>query len=483
MRARTLGLFLGASLWAVACSDDLLPDDPGGGASDDGGGASSGGGSSGASGGGSSGSSGGVDASSDAAPPNDGAVADANDAGFDAAPSDAGDDGAAPADAGADAADAAVDAGPAPFDPFDPSIVPVFELTFDQAALDTLSVPPSEDEDINEKWVKGTFKHGNEVLAEVGVRRKGSSTFRALPNKAALKIRFNRNLKQQRWQGLTDLTLNNMTSDKTQIVERLAYHAFRAAGFPAQRANTARVFINGVDYGVYANVETPNQDFVNHAWPAGQTISLLEANGGGTWQPGVENNFEADVGADPNPHLAALFQAAAAAQPATLLADVANQLDGDTYLAYAAFEGIVGQVDGYGFGAWGSHNYYLVGDTTGKFTLLPWSLDLAMSDNNGRVDVTVPRPTYSGGTTFLMRCKASPSCWASYKTKAAAMVTVFENQNLEALARQWNAQVDAFVRADTKREGSVGAYEGETNKLYTWLRTRPAVVRAQLAAP
>lgn len=422
----------------------------------------------------------GNDATSDATP---------NDAGTDSA-SDASDasDGSDASDAG-DAADAMVDAdadaGPLVPNLFDPAVIPVFNLTIDPTNLAILSNPSTVEAD-QKKWAKGSFTHDGVTVADVGIRRKGSSTFRYLPNKAAFKIRFDRNVKGQRYAGLTDLTLNNMVSDDTFLAERLGYHAFRTAGFPAQRANTVHLYINGDDYGIYANVETPNKDFLArikaNAGPDGKT--LFEANGGGNWMPGVEDNFEMDVGEDEDEaDLTALFQKVALAQSATLLADVSGSLHTEDYLRYAAFEGIIGQVDGYGYGVWGSHNYYMLGDQGAKFRLLPWSLDLSFSNNNGIVNLDQPKKTFSGDETLLTRCKAAPTCWADYKTQVAALVAAFQAMNLEPLAKQWHAQIDALARNDPKREASIGAYEGETNKLYAWLLARPGVVKAQMGIP
>ena len=324
-------------------------------------------------------------------PPRDGANDTGTDTGKDATSDGASDasDGGADASDAADAADAAdatadadaeagADANDGWYDIFDPAIVPTIELTLDAAALAILSNPSPLEAD-QKKWAHGTFKCGATTIMDVGVRRKGSSTFRALPQKAAFKIRFDKYVPGQRFLGLSDLTLNNSMSDPTFIAERLAYHVFRSAGLPAQKANSAQVVINGDPYGLYANVETPNLDFLKRVFPANYKTSY-EVNYGSDWMPGEEGGFEENVGDGTKADVTALFQAVQAANDATLLADVGMRLDTTEWLRFSATEAATGHYDGYAFGIWGSHNYFMSGDVNGAFSLSPWSTDLTFSD-------------------------------------------------------------------------------------------------------
>lgn len=370
------------------------------------------------------------------------------------------------------------DTGSPWFDIYDPNSIPTIELTFDAAAMAILSNPSTIEAD-QKKWAHGSFKCGNVVIADVGVRRKGSSTFRALPQKAAFKIRFDKYVAGQRFLGLTDLTLNNSMSDPTFIAERLAYHTFRSVGLPAQRANSAEVVINGAPYGLYVNVETPNQDFLRRAFVL-TGRSLYEVNYGSQWLPGVEDGFDENVGDGTKSDVTALLQAVQAASDATLLVDVASHLDTNEWLDFSATEAAVGHYDGYAYGVWGSHNYFMAANGAGVFSLVPWSTDLTFSDRQTVVNANVPQNTSGGGPTLLGRCKATTTCWATYKTRVQAILAKFETLDLVNLAKAWHAQVDAHVVADPKREAPLPYYDSETAKLYTWIAARPSVVRAQL---
>jgi len=360
----------------------------------------------------------------------------------------------------------------------DPAIVPKFELTLDAAALAILSNTSTLDAD-RKKWAHGNFKCGDTVIADVGVRRKGSSTFRALPGKAAFKIRFDKYVPGQRFLGLTELTLNNSMSDPTFIAERLAYQVFRTAGLPAQKANSAEVTINGAPWGVYLNVETPNQDFITRVFGA-KAKTLYEVNFGSEWLPGVENGFDENVGDGTKSDVTALFVSVQAASNATLLADVAAHLDTAEWAKFSAAEATVGHYDGYGFGIFGSHNYFMAGDLNGVLSLVPWSTDLTFSNRMTVVNANVPTDPMGSGPTLLQRCKLSAGCWATYKDQVKAVLAAYEGLGLVNLAQTWHAQIDAMVVADPKKETTVLDYNAQTATLYQWIAARPAVVRGQL---
>lgn len=406
---------------------------------------------------------------------------------------DAGDLDAAAED---DAGDAAVadDAGDAAVEPVDPSDeifaadrFPHFELELDAAAIADLSSTSNDPK----LWVKGRFRYGDEVFEDVSVRRKGSSTYRALPKKASLKIRFNKGAahKERRFHGLTDLTLNNGVSDGSFLAERLAYYTHAALGLPASRANSARLSINGQNYGVYVNVETANENLIQRIYGQGEGERTLYELATGDWSVGTRALFDEEVGDGSLADVDTLLATVDAARPAHLLEDTATVLDIDKWLGHCAAEAITGHHDGYAYGKWGSHNYHMSAGPDGRFSLLPWSTDLTHTNNNGTPNANTPGTANvpdNGRKTLLQKCKADATangCWARYKTVVSASLATVAGLNLEALAHTWHDQIDAAVRADPKKELSNGGYDGETNKLYAWILARPALVRTQLGLP
>ena len=116
--------------------------------------------------------------------------------------------------------------------------VPRFDLDIQPISMELLEDDPRE-------YVPATFRHGDIVLQNVGVKLKGDTTFRELDEKPSFKIKFDKFVEGQRFLGLKRMTLNNGVLDKASMVERLSYMVFRNANLPASRANNAEVHVNG----------------------------------------------------------------------------------------------------------------------------------------------------------------------------------------------------------------------------------------------
>lgn len=382
----------------------------------------------------------------------------------------------------ADAAPAsdAASVGPDP-KVYAPDYLPKFQLVVSKDAMAVLMDPS----DASKKtWVHAAFTCEGETIADVGLRRKGQSTYRVIPQKAAFKIRFNKWQPGQKWRGYKDLTLNNMVDDATGLRERLGYAFYNLLGLPAPKCNTALVTLNGEAYGPYANLETPDEQFLAAHFGA-KTSTLYEVDWGSEWLPGNEAGFILDVGDPKKTDLLAFFDAVQAAKDANLLADMAKHLDIEQWLTFCAIEAVIAEHDNYAFAVWGSHNYYLSGGADGRFRLIPWSVDLSFSNEDGGVDASKPLsadPT-DGGLTLLQRCKTNITCWNQYKAHITSVLGGLQTANLSALAAQWHNQIDVYQANDTKRESSLTSYQQSVPDLYAWLAARPAVVKAQLALP
>jgi len=360
-------------------------------------------------------------------------------------------------------------------DLYDPNTIPKFELTFDKSAMDVLERLTIDTKDT---WVHGAFKYGGITFADVGVRGKGSHSFRVLPQKASLKVKFNKWVKGQKLYGLEELTLNNMVADRTALNQRLSYHVFRSLGLPAQKANTSQLVINGEDYGIYANVETPDENFLARVFGA-TAGSLYEVHDGPAWLPGTASRWETDVEAPgapvgTRPDLDLLLEAVSAANDSTLLADLDSTLHTKQWLRFCAAEVVTGQHDGYAFNNH-SHNYFMAGDTSGKFSLVPWSLDSTLNEDADLLPASTPHPE-----VVLTRCSKSSICWNAYKAEMESVLKAYEALDLVTLATAWHAQIDALQKADPKREIEVSTYESHTKALYSWLAQRPSDIRGHL---
>jgi len=116
-------------------------------------------------------------------------------------------------------------------------------------------------------WVEADVTFDGERLEQVGVRLKGRwGSWRSLSQKAGFKVDMNHYVSGQRLHGVKTLTLNNMVVDPTFAKEHLAYQAYAAIGVPAPRTAYTWVTLNGEPYGLYLNVESVDDVYLERFW-------------------------------------------------------------------------------------------------------------------------------------------------------------------------------------------------------------------------
>jgi CotH protein len=297
---------------------------------------------------------------------------------------------------------------------FQPGVVVAIDLTLPQASEDALKADPHSDAYVQASFslaeTDGTPAGTGQFSAPVpvGVRLKGGTgSFRTLEEKAGFKIKF-KEFGGAKFRGLKKLTLNNMVQDPSMIHETLTYDTFRSLGVPAPRTGFAYLRVNGEDYGVYLNVETPDDVFLPR-WFA-STRHLYEADEAGLdVAPGEAGKFEADEGdEDDRTDLEALIAAAnsTAGDWSDGMAAVADLTEMTRMWAVERF---VGHWDGYAglAGAFRPNNYYLHSLESGLFQMLPWGTDQTWVT---RVEFDEP----AGGLLFN-HCLDDSDCLALYE--------------------------------------------------------------------
>jgi len=380
-----------------------------------------------------------------------------------------GGDGASPVDGGGPGLDAAppVDLSA---ELYDPGRVPRFDLELPAASVAMLGVDPRA-------YVPATLRYGAETVANIGVHLKGEYNFRDLSGKAPFKLKFDEFVPGQTFRGLRRMTLNNALEDPSFVAERLTYLAFRAAGAPAPRCNNAVVTVNGELYGVYVNLETEDKTFLAR-WFASNNGNLYEELGA-ELLPGNEAMWDLETNelANDRSDLTALFAAIESARDDTLLADLEPVLDTAAFLRYSALEGIVNQWDGYAYTRFGPNNFRLYHDpSTGKFSFLPWGMDMAMKGYGG--DAYLDLRDARG--LILARCLGAAACRASYRATVTQMVTMFEALDLPGQAQAFRAQLAADIAADPRMEVDRATSGAVFDEVRSFVQGRPADVRAAM---
>ena len=106
-------------------------------------------------------------------------------------------------------------------------------------------------------WVDVDITYDGIAMEDVGLRLKGRwGSWRSFEDKPSLKLDFNRYVDGQEFAELEGMTLNNMIIDCSFMREHMAYPVYEAMGVPVPRTAYVWVTVNGADYGLYLNIES-----------------------------------------------------------------------------------------------------------------------------------------------------------------------------------------------------------------------------------
>jgi len=352
---------------------------------------------------------------------------------------------------------------------YNPLQVNEIDLSASQAALDSLRANPRTYVDAQITLHDGTAAYGPYA---VGLKLKGQSSFRDLDGKAAFRIKFDYSVPHQEFEGLKNLTLNNMVQDPSMIAEASSSIVMRAVGLPASRVGYAYVSLNGAEYGLYANVETVDKVMAKRWFPSTQHI--YEANYTADVIPGDVGAFDISTGSSKDTSdLQALINAASGSasgwtQRMNLVADLKEMT-----LAFAV-EHYVGQFDGYSYGSTQAqpNNYDLHSDDSGLFSIIITGTDQTWTDG--------PNFGLTGNGVLLRECLVAEGCEPLY---TQALQQIAANKQVAALAttaRAIDTAIAPWRKRDPRREQSVADGEASADAKIALMAARPAELKSWL---
>jgi len=345
---------------------------------------------------------------------------------------------------------------------YNPLQVNAIDLTASPAALDSLRAKPTDYVNAQITLHDGATAFGP---YNVGLKLKGQTSFRGLDGKAAFRVKFDYSVHGQEFQGLKDLTLNNMVEDPSMIAEAASSIVLRAIDVPAQRVGYAWVRLNGAVYGLYSNVETIDKVWAKRWFPTTQHI--YEANYAVDVTPGGVDDYDVKVGSSKDrSDLEALVEAVSGPQagwyarlkPVADLAEMAR--------AFAA-EHYIGQIDGYSYGSTQSqpNNYDLHSDDAGRFTMIVNGTDETWIDSSN-FGVT-------GNGLLFRECVADPLCQPLYIAALRQIAANRQVAGLAATARKIQAVIAPWRKRDPRKEQSVAAGEALAASKIARMAIRP----------
>ena len=357
---------------------------------------------------------------------------------------------------------------------FDHSIVHRVDINMSEASLNELrrfSEPYN-----STHWVEASLEFDGHYMESVGVRLKGRwGSWRSIDSKAGFKIDINRYVDGQNLYGLETLTLNNMVVDYSFVKERLAYMVYEAMDIPHPRNSYADVYINGELYGLYLNMESPDEKYINRFYDD-NTGNLYDAdyimydNGGydildfyESLAPLFELEEGDDVGGEDISEIAEVLTYAESS--GYFMGDTEEYIDWDYHTRMMAAEMWVGQIDGYSL----NRNNYLVyfDPSTDLVTVLPWDHDYAfLRDRDWGFSWLNPTGRLSAD------CVASFTCREMLKARIRQVNHLADGLGLAQTLSDTDDMIRPHILADPRRETDIGTVDYYQSYLYQWISNR-----------
>jgi hypothetical protein len=231
-------------------------------------------------------------------------------------------------------------------------------------------------------YVPADVEVDGESFHDVGVRLVGNLN----RSKIGMRVRFNEFNLAHRYFGVKRVNLRNAAADPTLVREALALHLMRSAGVPAPRSSF--VWIDwGSGGGVYTLVEQVDRRFLDDRFgendgnlyrveTGGNLVYRGDDPAGYDWMYTYElrtNEEQADYSDLIN--LMKVLDRGSGAE------DLERVLDVDGFLLALVVDTWLANMDSY---AGSGRNYYLYHDVTGRFRYIPWDLNRAFGNYNGR---------------------------------------------------------------------------------------------------
>lgn len=351
-------------------------------------------------------------------------------------------------------------------DLYDPDVLQTFELTISEQQWSNLQSDCSNGEQ-NYRPVQLTF--GDETV-DAMARLKGNWSWSC--EKLQFTISFNEEDPDGRFHGVRKMVLDAPWYDHSLLHERLAFPLFKSRGLPYSCVNNARLLINGEYYGLYANVERLDREYLERNF---------EDPTGNLYQAGNElktNEDEADTSD---------IEALDAAQTVDELAAL---IDLDQAVAEWSMEAIIPAMDNYWAGV--EINYYLYSHPTRGFLYLPYDLDISFGDaaySSG--SLVWPDAVSSDPITYehsgwrkeaLVETVLSDPEWCErFVEELQISRDAYDPEALIAQLYAWDEQIRAAVSEDPSKTFSSEQHDIAVAHLESFFTERAEFVDAWLA--
>jgi spore coat protein H len=323
-----------------------------------------------------------------------------------------------------------------------PGQIPEFKLTMKPADRDSLFTRDA----FSNKSLPATFEAGGTVWKEIEVRFKGRSN-RFFPKKS-YRVKFGA---KQLFNGVHQINLHAMYTDKSFLREKLSWDFFAEIGALAPGASYARLTLNEKPQGLYLRVDRIDKDFLKgHRRPPGELY-----NAGGyysladmTLQSGelLKLYYPKEIGdEDDYRDLEALLHAINDT-PDSLFAEMLGRLfDINSVYNWLAGNIVLAMGDSY------NKNYYLYHDPSRQsqqWTIIPWDYDETFG-LSGDLAIPYPASLLNDGFEYTFPLLAGPPNVLKERLWKNPMLRAQLTQRVDSFLRTVFTEEHMFPRIDS----------------------------------
>ncbi|MCK9421425.1 MAG: CotH kinase family protein [Bacteroidales bacterium] len=227
-----------------------------------------------------------------------------------------------------------------------------------------------------------------DTLENIGFRLRGNTSRYSL--KKSFKISFNEYVSGRKYQGVKKINLNGEHNDPTMIREKLFYDLWKKTGMVERRTNFVKVFINGIYYGLYTNLEEMEKEWVTRVYPQnggnlykcaypadlvylGNDQQVYKDLENSTVTGGRVYDLQTNKSQDDYTRLVTLIAALNEPADSLFAINIGQILNVNEYLKALALDVATGNWDDYGYN---KNNYYLYDNpASGQFEYIAYDPD------------------------------------------------------------------------------------------------------------
>lgn len=358
---------------------------------------------------------------------------------------------------------------------FNDSILHIIEFT--NVDVSQISIP----------YYKGVYQmvemkiDGNH-LSKVGLTTKGEKSYAAAQyDKKPFKIRTDKYVSSQKYDGIKRFNLHNNTYDHSVIHEKLTCDAARKLGIPAPKVAFAEVYINGNYWGLYTLVEAQDEiykrTFGNNDGYAmesfGSAANLDNMVYYGSKPQDYKEQYIVDHGNDSVAWalwINALYKISTLPPRVAYVDSVSKFID---YQSYFRFNAVLD----YNLNAEpkNKNGIYYFNQNDKKWYTICWDQNVSFPDFGDPGTNKFPDTQMTG---FLDKYSTYPEFTDSYNQTLCRLAgEIFTDTEVDSKIKTYRNLIDAAVEKDTRKSFTTKQYEQSFNNLRNFIQQRNKAVQ------